>query len=310
MKNLFLKIACVVAAILVWIQVAATTMVEAEVRLPVEVVGLGDGLTIAGNSVPSVMGVRVRAPKLTVVAHEYLGMPLGRVEVNLASWQPQPSRNYDFMRSNVRSEAEVIALLPPERFPLRVDHEDTRRLPVRVPTRGLLREDRRLAGEVTTIPDSLEVTGPRRYFAGIDSLATEVVEFTGLEETLVREVPLIPPPSPLKPAAGSVTVTVPVVALEERVLANVPVMALIGRQQGEAGISPPVCDVLVRGPADSVAVLSPARLTVTVLVSDLEPGTHEIAGQVQCPDWVLNVEIKPDVFKVLVGEAERVEDDE
>ncbi len=175
MKNLFLKIACVVAAILFWILVAANTIIEADVGLPVLVVGLGDGLTTAGSTVPSVTGVRVRAPKLAVVAHEYLGMPLGRVEVDLADWQPVRNQNYEFSRADVRAEAEVVSLLPPERFPLRVDHEDTRRLPVRVPVRGRLAEDRRLGGAVTTVPDSLDVTGPRRYFAGIDTLFTEAV---------------------------------------------------------------------------------------------------------------------------------------
>lgn len=304
MKNLVLKIACVVAAILVWIQVAATTIVDADVKLPVEVVALDEGLTIAGNILPTVVSVRLRAPKLAVVAHDYFGMSLGNVEVDLADWGPEPSRNYEFSPADVRTEAEVISPVSPLGFPLRVDHADTRRLRVHVPLLGRLPGDRLLLGPVTVVPDSLDVTGPRRYFSGIDSLSTEGIKLAELKQTLVRDLPLIPPPAPLRPAGQSVTVTVPVVALAERVLANVPVMALIGRQPGEAGISPPVCDVLVRGPADSVAALSPARLAVTVLVSDLEPGIHELGGEVQCPDWVVSVEIEPEVFRVLVGEPE------
>ena len=42
------------------------------------------GHTIAGNTLPTVTGVRVRAAKLAIVAHEYFGLPLGRVEVDLA----------------------------------------------------------------------------------------------------------------------------------------------------------------------------------------------------------------------------------
>jgi YbbR domain-containing protein len=271
--------------------------------MPVVVSGLGDQLTIAGNALPSATEVRVRAPKLAVVAHQYLGIALGRVEVDLSDWAAQPARNYEFSPLDVDTEAEVVAILSPDRFPLRVDHEDSRRLPIRVPLRGRLAADRRLAGEVTVEPDSLDVTGPRRYFAGVDSLGTEAIDLASIDRTLVQEMPLIPPPAPLAVPVSTVKVTVPVVALAERVLANVPVIALIGRQQGEAGISPPVCDVMVRGPADSVAALSPARLSVTVLVSDLEPGTHQIAGEVQCPDWVLDVRIQPEVFMVLVGET-------
>ena len=309
MKNLFLKIACVIVAVLVWIQVAAITMVEADVGLPLQVVGLADGLTIAGNTVPAISRVRVRAPKLSVMAHKYFGVSLGRVDLDLGGQGPGPTTLQELKEADVRTGAEVITLLPPVRLPLRLDHEDTRRLPVRVPLHGELPDDRRLAGPVVTRPDSVSVTGPRRYFAGIDSLLTEAVDLSSLNETLDRDLSLIPPPSPLEPAVESITVTVPVVQLGERVLANIPVIPLVESHLGEAGISPPVCDVLVLGPADSVAALSPARLSVTVPVSDLAPGVYEIAGQVQSPDWVLSVQLTPEVFMVLVGEVELPEDE-
>ena len=307
MKNLFLKIACMVVAVLVWILVAGTTMVEADVGLPLQVVGLADGLTIAGNTVPDISRVRIRAPKLSVMAHNFFGVSLGSVDLNLSGWEPGPAEPYEFKEADVRTSAEVITLLPPVRLPLRLDHEDTRRLPVRIPLRGNLPENRGLAGPITVLPDSVDVTGPRRYFAGIDSLTCEAVDLNPASETLVRDLALIPPPSPLALAVGSVKVTVPVVLLAERVLANVPVIPLVESHLGEAGISPPVCDVLVRGPADSVAALSPVRLTVTVPVSDLAPGVYEIPGQVQHPDWVLGVQLEPEVFMVLVGEVGALE---
>jgi hypothetical protein len=301
-KNLFLKIACVVVAILVWIQVAATTIVEADVGMPMEVVGLADHLTIAGNTLPEMGRVRVRAPKLSVMAHEYLGVALGHVEVDLSGRPPESAPPLRLKEADVRTEAEVVALLPPVRLPLRVDHLDRRSLPVRVPRRGRLADGFRQSGPVVVTPESMLVSGPRRYFAGIDSLVTEAVDLTTLEATLDREIAIIPPPAPLETAAATVNVRVPVVALAERVLANVPVIPLVESHLGEAGVSPPVCDVVVRGPADSVATLTPARLSVTVPVADLEPGVHEIAGQVQRPDWVLDVRLEPPVFMVLVGE--------
>jgi len=308
-KNFFLKLACVILAVLVWIQVAAITMVEADVGLPLQIVGLADGLTIAGNTVPEISRVRVRAPKLSVLAHKYFGVSLGRVDLDLGGQGPGPANLQELKETDVRTGAEVITLLPPVRLPLRLDHEDTRRLPVRVPVRGNLPDNRRLVGPVVSLPDSVDVTGPRRYFAGIDSLLTEVVDLSTVSETLVRDLPLIPPPSPLELAVESVVVTVPVVRLGERVLANIPVIPLVESHLGEAGISPPVCDVLVLGPADSVVTLSPARLSVTVPVSDLAPGVYEIAGQVQHPDWVLSVQLTPEVFMVLVGEVELPEID-
>lgn len=302
MKHIVLKIACIVIAILVWIQVAATTMVEADVGLPLRVVNLGEGLTLTGNNLPDVSRVRLRASKLSVMMHQYLGVPLGRVDIDLGGKTPGPSALFELKEADVRTGAEVVTLLPPVRLPLRLDWQDTRRLPVKVPVRGTLPADRLLGGPVAAVPESVTVTGPRRYFTGVDSLQTAVVELGSLDRTVTRDLALTPPPAPLVSATSTVSVTVPVVTVSERVVGNVPVIALVESHLGEAGVSPPVCDVLVRGPADSVAALSASRLTVTVPVGGDRTGTFEVAGQVQYPDWVLAVELRPPVFMVLLAE--------
>ncbi len=284
MKNLLLKIACVLVAILVWIQVAATTLVETDVGLPMDVVGLGPSETVAGSTLPEIGRVRLRAPKLSVFAHKYLGVSLGRVELNLANYSPGPPQIYELLGSDVRTEAEVVTILPPVRLPLRLDWLDTRRLPVHVPLYGDLPADRMLTGVVRVTPDSVDVTGPRRFFTGLDSLVTEGVDRSQLDETLNKDLALVPPPAPLQASSEAVAVRIPVVVLQERVIANVPVIPLIETHLGEAGVSPPVCDVLVKGPADSVSVLSPARMTVTVTLAGLGPGVHLVQGQVQYPD--------------------------
>jgi hypothetical protein len=307
-KNLSLKISCLLAALLIWMLVAGTTMVESDVGLPLEVVGLGDGLTVGGSALPELGLVKLRVSKLRLLAHQYFGRSLGAVRVDLSGLQPGPPLLFELKEADVRTEAEVVTLLPPVRLPLRLDWEETRRVPVRVPLRGRLPQDRLLAGPLQVRPDSVDVIGPRRFFGGLDSLATEPIDLAGLQRTLARDVPLVPPPRPLRTAGGTVHVTLPVAALAERVMANIPVLPLVESHLGEAGVSPPVCDVLVRGPADSVAALSPARLTVIVPVTDLGPGVHQVAGEVRHPAWVVSIQLEPPTFMVLVGQATAGED--
>ncbi len=307
MRNLTLKIACVVVAVLVWIQVAATTMMEADVGLPMEIVGLGEGWTVEGSALPDAANVRLRAAKLALLANDYLGVPMGSIQMDLASFQPGPPVLYVLKESDVRTDAEVVTLLPPVRLPLRIDWQDRRRLPVRIPLRGQMPVDRMLAGAVTSVPDSVVVSGPRRYFRGVDTLATEPVNLAELSVTLSHDRPLVPPPAPLTLATSSVRVTVPVTRLDERVVANVPVLAESSGQAQQAGVSPPVCDVLVRGPADSVSALTPAQLRVTVPVAGLAAGMHQVIGRVQYPDWVIAVRLEPEAFMVILEGAEPVE---
>lgn len=303
MKSLLLKIFCVLLAVVIWIQVAASTMVETDVGLPLEVINLGEGLTVAGSALPDQGQARLRVSRLRLMAHQYFGRSLGVVTIDLAGVQPGPPILHELKEADVRADAEVVTMLPPVRLPLRLDWEDTRWLPVRVPLKGSLPGDRMIDGAIRIRPDSLEVTGPRRFVAGLDSLSTEEVDLGSLQRTLVRDLPLVPPPSPVRIGANAVNVTIAIVQLAERIVANIPVIPLVESHLGEAGVSPPVCDVLVRGPADSVTVLRPSRLTVTVPVSGLEPGVHQVRGQVQHPDWVVAVRLEPAVFTVLVGEA-------
>ncbi len=303
MKNVLLKVGCLVVAVLIWIQVAATTVIESDVSLPLEVTGLADTLTVAGSNLPESGRARLRVTKLSLMAKQYLGVPLGSIAIDLSSKTAGPPVIHQLSEADVRTDAEVVGLLPPVRFPLRVDVEQSRRLPVRAAIRGQLPADRVLAGPVGVRPDTVTVRGPRRFFAGLDSLVTEAVDLGSLQRAVTREVPLIPPPRPLAPEVEKVTVTVPVARLAERVLANVPVLVLAGGDAGAPGVSPPVCDVLVRGPADSVAAMRPERLLVSVPVDDLGPGVHQVRGRVQHPAWVTSVEVTPAVFMVLVGDA-------
>jgi hypothetical protein len=302
-KNLALKIVCVLAALLIWIRVAATTIVETDVDLPLRVVGLADDLTVAGSALPEYSRVKLRTSKLRLIGHHYFGRSLGAVMIDLAGAKPGPTVMHELKESDVRSEAEVVNLLPPVRLPLRLDWQDTRRVPVRVSFRGRLPQDRLLLEPIQIKPDSLDITGPRQFVAGIDSLLTEPVDLPSLQKTMARELPLVPVPAPVRVGAGTVHVTIAVAAIGERLLANIPVIPLVESHLGEAAVSPPVCDVLVRGPADSVAVLSPARLTVTVPVANRRPGVHQLRGQVQHPAWVVSAQIEPASFTVLVGET-------
>jgi len=295
-----LKIACVVVSVLVWFQVASTTVVEADVSLPMRITGLGDEWTVEGNSLREMARVRLRAPKLALLANDYLGRPLGEVQMDLTNFEPGPTVLYVLKESDVRAEAEVITMLPPVRLPLLIDWQEERRLPVRVPLRGQLPQDRMLAAPIVTRPDTVLVSGPRRFFAGLDTVVTESVDLNDLEQTLDRDLPLTSIPVNLEVAVASVHVTVPVTAVDERIVANVPVVSEVPG----AGISPPVCDVLVRGPADSVATLTPDQLRVTVPTAELGGGVQRATGLVQHPDWVIAVRLEPESFLVIMDEVE------
>lgn len=300
MKSVFLKIACLLAALLIWILVAGTTMVEADVSLPLKIAGLPDSLTVAGSTLPDLGLVRLRASRLRLFTHAYFGRSLGAVQIDLTGLQPGPPLFLELKEADVRTEAEVVTILPPLRLRLQLDWEEKRRLPIRVPLIGDLPQDRMLDGPVVVRPDSVDVTGPRRFFADLEALVSEPVDLSGLQRTVTRELALVQPARPLRALTGKTQVTVPVALLGTVVVPDVPVIPLVENDGYEVGVLPPVCDVLVRGPVDSLAVLVPSRLTVTVLVAGLPAGEHRVPGQVRYPPWVVAIQLDPATFVVFV----------
>lgn len=300
MKNLALKIFCVLAAVVIWGFVASTTLVEADVSLPLRVVGLDERWTVEGSGLPEDARVRLRAPKFALLRHDYFGVPIGQVAMDVTGYEPGPVELYSLKESDVRTEANVVTLLPPVRLALRVDWLERRLVPVEVALRGQLPVDRMLAGPITTEPESVMVSGPRRFFEDLDVLATEPLDLAAVNGTIVRDAAIVPPARELTLDGTTVQVSVPVVRLDERVVANVPVLAEETGELFEVGVSPPVCDVLVRGPADSVAILTAADLRVTVPVAGFSAGMHQVIGKVQHPGWVIAVRLEPESFMVIL----------
>ncbi|RKZ11314.1 hypothetical protein DRQ50_13855 [bacterium] len=103
--------------------------------------------------------------------------------------------------------------------------------------------------------------------------------------------------------------------LEDRTLANVPVVPLVDAGQLDVSISPPVVDVMVRGVADSVRILSSVRVSVTVAVGDRAEGIYLLPGVVEHPPWMTVLGLSPARFRAIVGDPpldttpRRVEDE-
>jgi YbbR domain-containing protein len=305
MNRLGLKISCLVASVLIWVQVAATTDVEQAANLPVRVVGLAEGLTYAGSAVPATVEVRLRGSKLRLLTNRFFRRYVGEVRLNLDGFTAGPEVSYQLATRDVVSDLEVVRLQQDERVRLRIDTVATRRLPVAVMLAGELPRGTAFLVAPRAEPDSAAVTGPARFVPESGAVATEPLALERLQlgrEDEERNLRLVAPHEHVMVAPAQVRIRCTVAPLEERTLANVPVIPLVDAGQPDVGVSPPAADVLVRGVADSVRALTEARLAVTVAVGDLPEGQYLLPGQVDCPPWLTLLGVVPDQFRVIVGD--------
>lgn len=301
MNRLGLKLGCLAVAIVIWIQVASTATIEQQVNLPLQVTGLEEGRTIVGSTLPAEVTVRLRGSKLRLLANRWLSRPAGAVVVDLADRQPGRAFTVNLGLADVASDFTATEIVEPLRLTIRIDGELTRRLPVALSTIGSLPAGFGFLNEPAAMPDSVVVTGPARYFPERLVVRTAPLELARLEGSGTLTLRILPPDSHLQLSASAVKVSYGVGLLAERTVADVPVRAVAEPGAAEVAVSPALVDVLVRGVADSLRVLSSARLTVTVPATGLAPGVHFLPGDVTAPAWVTVIGLDPAQFQVVVG---------
>lgn len=301
MNRIGLKILCLVASVFIWIQVAATSDVEQSADLPLRVTGLQGGLTVEGSILPQKVAVRVQGSKFRLLTHKYFNRYLGEVRINLNDQVPGPAFSYEVNRSDVYTDLTVVAINPPVRLRLHIDNVVSRKMPIRLETDGLLPENLAFLAPPTLTPDSVMVMGAARFFQPGTDVPTLRVNLERLKESQDFPLGLVAPHEYLKLDRPESSVSFKVAPLQDRTLANIPVVPLVDAGRPEVGVSPPVVDVMVRGVADSIQALDRNRFLVTVPVGSLDEGVYQLRGQIEYPPWLTLIGMTPSVFQVIVG---------
>lgn len=305
MNRLGLKVACLVAAIVIWMQVASTATVEQTARLPLRISGLEAGCTVTGSGLPPSVTVRLRGSKLRLLAHRYLSHPLGEVRVDLSDRAPGRPFTVALDNGNVASDLDVVDIVEPDRLTIRIDGQLTRRLPIALSLVGALPAGSGYLQRPVAVPDSVSVTGPARYFPERLSVRTAPLDLARLSGSGAVTLRVLPPDVHLQLSVHEVRVRYAVGLLAERTLADVPVLVAPegALPDVEVAVSPPRADVMVRAVADSLRGLDPARLRVSVAAAGLGPGVHLVPGQVEGPEWLTVIGVEPAQFQVIVDAA-------
>jgi YbbR domain-containing protein len=301
MKRHVLKIICLLAAMLIWGQVASSRFIVRDLELPLNVYGLGEGLTLDGNEWPETVKLRARISKWRFLLYRNFGKQLGDVDIDISDVMPGGIWQREITENDVRSHLEEIVITPPQRLILIVDQVDSLLVPVEVASTGVLNEDRILLEPLRCEPDSLWLTGPSRYFTGREVLRTEPVELGRIVKSAELTRKLIPPHPYLDAQVEEARVVVSVALRKSRVYEHITVVPLMDAHQIGVEIFPPVATLTISGPADSIAVLQANRLSATLSLTGLPAGSHTLRPEVHLPAVFTLTDIEPENFMVVVG---------
>jgi YbbR domain-containing protein len=305
MNRHILKVACVFVSILIWIQVASSDMRKREADLPLRIDGLPESLTLVGNDWPESVRVRGRGSKWRFFLSRYFGNQPGEVVVDLSGVDPDVPFVRELTAADVRTSLTEVEVLDAAPLELDVDHMDSLRVVVDVMTRGELPAGWMLLAPPRAEPDSVTVRGPSRFLPEVSRVRTEPVDMTRIHGAGPVSRTLVAPHAHVEPVSGTVHVVVEAVALGHRVFEHLPLVPLLDAGQIHVEIFPPVASVEISGPAEVLAALSAASISLTVSSSGLAPGAHTVRPSVMLPEHCSLVALAPEEFMLVVGGGAR-----
>lgn len=296
--NLGIKILCLIIALLLWFQAAATTDVVEIERLPVRVVGLADSLTVMGSRLPETVSVRIRGNRLQLLSADLLESQRGAVELDLTGLGPGHHR-YDVSVLDVDAPGTALDVVPGVSLDVHVERLVTRQVPVELRTQGALPDGFVFVTELGAAPSTVEVSGPESLVDGVASVATVAFGLGGRRDSFTARVQLVDPGEELGLRPVEVEVTAGVEPVEERLFDAVPLTVLREDDRMRIEVTPPQARVVVTGPRSVLEALRPEEISAVVTIPIGVEGVTEIEAEAVVPDAVLSARVEPATFQVL-----------
>ena len=188
-ENLGLKLSALLLALIVYLNVYTDRPADMIVSFPLELDGLADSLAIAGP-VPAVVQAELRGTGKQLLRLRLTEPP---VKVSLVGVQPgrfTRSLKVEDLPILPGESIEVERLVGPSSLQLQIDRRLVRFLPVAARVNGFPAQGYIWSGTVIAQPASVEVTGPARLLAGLDSVRLRPVAIGGKRDTVrAQETP-------------------------------------------------------------------------------------------------------------------------
>lgn len=276
--NLPLKLVSLAIAVGLWLAVAGQSVVERNVRVPLEYQNVPGGLEIVGDP-PEAVDVRLRGSSGSLARVQQGGVVAA---LDLAGARPG-TRILNMRAEEVRVPfgVEVVQVTPPT-VSLQFEYSGQKVVTVSPaiegdPAPGFI------VGRITTSPATVQVLGPSGRLQALREATTEPVLVDGARRTVQDQVTIGLEDSALRlrePQVATVTVEI-LPAPVERTLTGVVVRAVDKPPGRRVSIVPARVDVRVRGRRDDVAAAQTTDIVAEVDLARLTPGRYALPVRVQ-----------------------------
>lgn len=290
------KVGALALAIFLWLNVMTSKVYEDVVRIPLEVQCLSSARVVAGP-VPETVTVKFvgKGKQLFLLRHSDVRLIHRIAGGGVGVWSYALSSSDIVMPMWAEVQAEVI---DPPSIQVDVDVQVAKKVPVEPRLTFDLASGYVHIGPPQVEPDSVVVSGPRRFVAPLERVVLDSLRLTSLKGNVDQSLPVSVPQSPNTVCTPRVVrVLLEVQPRVEQWVEGIPIRLI--RAPAGTRVEPPTVDVWVSGGVDRLATLPPEKIRAYVDFRLLEPGQESVSRPTfDTPSDITILDVRPSSFQI------------
>jgi YbbR domain-containing protein len=173
--NLGLKITSLLLATGLWLAISSEPLSESAVNVAIVFHNMPDDLEISSENIPTAQ-IRVRGPERSVRRLQSSDV---HAEIDLTGMKPG-ERTFDLTANQITLPDKLQPVqIVPSQIHLAFDKRAMKRVPVQPRVVGTFASGYAIA-RVQSVPDTVEITGPKHSVDEVESAITDPIDVTGL----------------------------------------------------------------------------------------------------------------------------------
>ncbi|PLX45524.1 MAG: hypothetical protein C0609_02925 [Deltaproteobacteria bacterium] len=255
LENWGLKTISFFIAVLLWLFVVGEKQSDVHMSLPLVLDNLPKSMIVTSN-VPNEVSVRVTGPR-TIIAT--MKPSQYRVSLDLQGIKPGTS-SYELLASRFGFPRGVrVSDISPSVVTIVADSAGVKELPVKPRLKGLPADGYEVS-RIEVVPETVNVIGPEKALKLVRELPTEVIDITGADGGITREVePLFPGPSFKFEKRTPITLKITLAKIKaQREFIGLPIM----KPPEGWSVSPSTVTVRLTGEVEVISQITAKDITV------------------------------------------------
>ncbi|MBN2070944.1 MAG: hypothetical protein JW814_05755 [Candidatus Krumholzibacteriota bacterium] len=301
-RNPGAKIASLVFAVLLWFHVTAQQGENQSFRVPLQLTGIPDSLTII-HDVPKEIEVTIRGPRSKLLKLRLLGRLKAVVDLSIA----KKGRENILLSPGILNLSEDfdprdITIDHPKTLSLNFERIIKKSVPVRIAYKGGVPDNIVISGTPVIIPARVEVRGASSIISAIDFLSTREIDIRNKRGKISEESQLMLGGREINIVPSVVLIEMEIYKRIVRTLANIPPTLLQDYSDLSVQYSPKTVSLTIEGAEEIIKKVVVDDVSVILNIMAREPGKYQIVPEVIVPGGIEKYFLDTDMFEITISE--------